>query len=101
MKKIISAIIGIILLILVAVGIRYLLAYNGFLDKITMRKPEMKQYSVIVLENSELKDETNLSGKSVGFLKTDTKAANAEQKLAEVAEIDADFYEDIDVLVEA
>lgn len=82
-------------------GIRYLLAYNGFLDKITMRKPEMKQYSVIVLENSELKDETNLSGKSVGFLKTDTKAANAEQKLAEVAEIDADFYEDIDVLVEA
>ena len=100
-KKIVLAIVGIVLLAAVVVGARYLLAYNGFLDKITSREPEMKKYDVIVLEDSEAKDVSDLADKNVGFLKTDTKAANAGQKLSEVVKIDIDYYDDIDILTEA
>ena len=78
-KKIVLAIVGIVLLAAVVIGARYLLAYNGFIDKITSREPEMKKYDVIVLEDSEAKDVFDLADKNVGFLKTDTKAANAGQ----------------------
>ncbi len=110
MKKIILAIIGIVLLVVVGVGMRYLLAYNGFLDKITARKPEMKVYDVIVMEESDLWQTEDLKEKSVGFLKIDSKAANAEQKLREMIEggsseidfvIDADFYDDVDTMTKA
>lgn len=100
-KKIVLAIVGIVLLAAVVIGARYLLAYNGFLDKITSREPEMKKYDVIVLEDSEAKDVFDLADKNVGFLKTDTKAANAGQKLSEVVKIDIDYYDGIDILTEA
>ena len=100
MKKVSSIIVGVILLVLVAVGARYFMAYNGFLDKITDRSSEMKQYSVIVLNTSELNVIKDLAGKSTGFLKTDPKVANAKQKLAEAVEIEADYYDDLDILIE-
>ena len=100
-KKIVLAIVGIVLLAAVVIGARYLLAYNGFLDKITSREPEMKKYSVIVLEDSEAKNVADLTDKNVGFLRSDPKAANAGQKLSEVVKIDIDYYDDIDILTEA
>lgn len=100
MKKFFWTILGLVAVVFVGVGARYLLAYNGFLDKITMRKPEMKQYSVVVLDDSELKEFADLEGKSVGFLKTDPKAANASEKLKNEIKVDVDFYEDMDLLIE-
>ena len=98
MKKVIWTILGLVVVVLVGVGARYFLAYNGFLDKITARKPEMKQYSVVVLDDSELKEFADLEGKSVGFLKIDPKAANASEKLKNEIKVDVDFYEDMDLL---
>ena len=100
MKKVILAIIGIIVLVLIGFGARYFLAYNSFLNKITERKPEMKEYSVLVLENSELKDSSSLNGKSVGFLKTDPMFKNAEKKLTESIPVVTDSFEDINLLIE-
>lgn len=101
MKKVTIFIIGIIALALIAVGGRYLLAYNGFLDKITNRQPEMKHYSVIVREYSELIGEESLREKSVGLIKTDSRATNAGQKLAETLAVQVDYYDDISLLIEA
>jgi len=103
MKRIGSVIICLVvfaLLVLGAFGVRYLLSYNGFLDKITSRRPELKQYNVVVTNDSGLESIEALAGKSVGFLKTDPKAVDAEQKLEEVVAVDADFYDDINVLTE-
>ncbi len=100
MKKVILAIIGLIVLVLIGVGARYFLAFNGFLDKITERKPEMKQYSVVVLSDSGLQDVADLANKSVGFLKTDPKAANAGEKLNSEVKVSVDFYDDVDLLTE-
>jgi len=100
-KKIILALVGIVIFAAIVIGVRYLLAYNGFLDKITTREPEMKQYSVIVLNESEVKDVAGLADKNVGLLKTDPKAANAGQKLGETVMVDIDYYDDLDILLEA
>ena len=67
-KKIILIVVGVILLVLIGVALRYLLAYNGFLDKITDWGPEKKQYSVIVSEDSEANGYSDLKNKGVGFL---------------------------------
>lgn len=77
------------------------MAYNGFLDKITARKPEMKQYNVIVLDKSEARELNDLTGKNVSFLKSDPEAASAGDKLARTVNVDVNYYDDIDVLVEA
>lgn len=100
-KKIILGIIGIVLLVAAGVAARYLLAYNGFLDKITERKPEMKNYSVVVSSKSEIEDVAALANKGVGFLKADTKAANAAQKLDEIVKTDVAFYDEANLMIES
>ena len=99
-KKIVLIVLGVIILIILGVVLRYVLAYNGFLDKITGRKPEMKQYSVLVNNDSGLNEIADLKNKSVGFLKTDPKAVNAEQYLQNVVKVEADFYDDIDMMLD-
>ncbi|MBQ3296584.1 LCP family protein [Candidatus Saccharibacteria bacterium] len=99
-KKIILIVLGVIILIVLGVVLRYVLAYNGFLDKITGRKPEVKQYSVLVNNDSGLNEIADLKNKSVGFLKTDPKAVNAEQYLQNVVKVEADFYDDIDMMLD-
>ena len=100
-KRIILAVIGVILLVVIAMVGRYIMAYNGFLDKITARKPEMKQYNVIVLDKSEARELNDLVGKNVSFLKSDPEAASAGDKLARTVNVDVNYYDDIDVLAEA
>ena len=97
--KIVGIVFGALLLVALGIALRYIMAYNGFLDKITERKPEMKEYSVVVMNDSSIEDVMELKGKSVGFLKIDPKANNAAQYLKSIVEVDEDFYEDLDSLI--
>ncbi|MBR5938943.1 LCP family protein [Candidatus Saccharibacteria bacterium] len=97
-RKIIVVVIIIVLLVISGIAIRYFGAFNNFLDKITNRGPEMKEYSVLTLEGDELKELSSLENKSIGFLKTDPKAANAKQVLENEIEFDGGFYDDFDTL---
>lgn len=99
--KIIGTIFAIIIIAVIGVVIRYFAAYNGFLDKITAKRPEVKEYSVVVLEKSEFKEISDLNDKSVGFLKADPYAAKAEQSLQSEVKTISDFYEDVGTLSSA
>lgn len=99
--KIIGIVLGIIIIVAIGVVIRYFAAYNGFLDKITTKRPEVKEYSVAVLEDSNFKEIADLKDKSTGFLKIDPNSQKAEQKLQSEVKIISDFYEDLDTLTSA
>ena len=77
---------------------RYTAAFNNFLNKITNRNLEMKEYSVMVLNDSGFMEIQDLAGKSVGFLNIDPKVNNAEQALQNTVAINANFYDDADTL---
>lgn len=97
-KKIAAGVISVIIVIILAVVIRYWSSVDNFLNKITKRGAEMKEYSVVVTENSSIKTVAGLNEKGVGFLKLDEKAGNAEQHLANLIKITPEFYEDLDTL---
>lgn len=99
--KIICSILSLICTIGGIFALRYIDAFNDFLSKITSQKPEMKQYSVIVENESGLNEIVDLNDKSVGFLKTDPKATNAEQHLQAVVKVNSDFYDDLDTMMSA
>lgn len=82
-------------------AMRYTWAFNGFLDKVTEKKSELVEYSVIVRDKSDIKEVSELLHKSVGFLKTDPKAGNAEKFLKTQVNYDATLYDDIDTLIDA
>lgn len=82
-------------------AMRYTDAFNSFLSKVTEQKPETKEYSVIVTNDSRIKEISALKNHSIGFLKTDPKAANAEEHLQTVVKFNSDFYEDPDTLTGA
>ncbi|MBQ8985583.1 LCP family protein [Candidatus Saccharibacteria bacterium] len=96
--KIISGILSVAIIIGSIFALRYTDAFNGFLNKVTQKNPETKQYSVLVKNSSEIQEINGLAGKSAGFLKTDEKAGNAEQYLQNVVKFEATFYDDIDTL---
>ena len=99
--RIICLVISLICIIGGIFALRYTDAINDFFSKVTEQKPEMKQYSVVVMNDSGIIDVNNLSNKSVGFLKSDPKATNAEQYLQTVVKINSDFYEDLDTMISA
>jgi len=96
--KILGGVGVVVLIVIIAVVLRYTAAFNGFLDKITDWGKETKEYSVLVKDDSEINNLQGIEDKSVGFLKTDPKAVNAEQYLQEQVKIEADFYDDMDTL---
>ena len=96
--KIAAGVVAVLLIVVAGVAIRYLSSFNNFLDKITNKAPEVKGYSVVVLNDSEISDVNNLANKSVGFLKIDEKAGNAEQYLLNLVKINPEFYDDADTL---
>lgn len=96
--RITTGIITVIAIAIVAVVLRYALSFDNFLNKITDKTPEKKGYSVAVLDESEISKVEELDSKSVGFLKIDEKAGNAEQHLLTLAKIDAEFYDDLETL---
>ncbi|MBQ3280109.1 LCP family protein [Candidatus Saccharibacteria bacterium] len=97
-SKIACGTVSVIAIVLSIFALRYTDAFNGFLNKVTERKPETKQYSVVVMEQSEIKELPELSKKNVGFLKNDEKAGNAENYLLEKVQFTANFYDDADTL---
>ena len=99
--KVIGVILGVALLAVLIYGLRVWLAYNGFLDKITDKGPETKSYSVVVLPESNTNELKELERKSIGYLKTDPKAGNAEQYLQSIVKHEASFYDDLGTLVGA
>lgn len=98
--QITCAVLSLIVIIGGIFAMSYTGAFNSFLTRVTEDKPEMKQYEVLVKNDSEVQGIDELSDKSIGFLKSDPKAANAEQKLAEIVKFDGDFYDDVDTLLE-
>lgn len=98
--KVIICVVVAILLALGGIALRYFLAFNGFLDKITERKPEMKAYNVIVAETSTINEVNDLAEKNVSFLETDNKAANAEQYLQNVVKVNSGFYDDVHMMAD-
>ena len=100
LPKIILAVVAVIIIAIIGVALRYMSAFNGFLDKITNRKPEMKQYSVIVMNDSGLNDVADLKNKNASFLRTDVKANNAKQYLQDQVEVGVNFYDDMSMMVD-
>ncbi|MBR3329233.1 LCP family protein [Candidatus Saccharibacteria bacterium] len=98
-KKIIIGIVIVLVLVAAAIVFRYILALNGFLDKITNWGPEKKEYSVIVMNSSDVSELSGLENKGVGFLETDTEVARAKQYLENIIKIDADVY-DLDTMID-
>ena len=99
--KVVCTLIAIFCTILSIFAFRYTDSINGFLSKITDKKPETKEYSVIVEKNSGITGISDLNNKSVGFLESDPKATNAEQHLSNIIKIKSDYYGDIDTLLGA
>lgn len=97
--KVACGFVSVIAIVLSVFALRYTDAFNGFLNKVTQKKPETKEYSVLVMEKSGIEKLDQLAGKQVGFLKTDEKAGNAEKYLLEKVKFEADFYDDADTLV--
>lgn len=97
--KVFSGVVSVVAIALSIFALRYTDAFNGFLNKITNRAPENKEYSVVVMETSEIRELDGLNNKNVGFLKTDEKVGNAEQYLLEKVKFEANFYDDLDTLM--
>ena len=112
--KVLGGIIAAILILAIGVVLRYVFAYNGFLNKITDWGKEKKEYSVVIMskggENNNDRDSDDkndesalqaLSGKNVGFLKTDSQATVAEKYLQGKIQFEAGMYDDVDTLIMA
>ena len=96
--QVICSVIAVVVVGVCIFGMRYTDSFNGFLNKITEHKPETKEYSVSVMNDSQFTRLTDLKQKSIGFLRTDTKSGNAEQYLQNQVEFEASFYDDLDIL---
>lgn len=96
--KIICAVLAVVCIAGGIFAMRYTDAFNGFLGKISGQSTETKEYNVIVMNESSIKDLQGLNDKSVGFLKTDQYAVRAEQFLQKVVTIEAGYYDDLDTL---
>ncbi|MBR3138443.1 LCP family protein [Candidatus Saccharibacteria bacterium] len=81
-------------------ALRYTDAFNGFLNKITEQKPEMKAYSVIVMNDSEIDGLAQLERKYVGFLKIDNMVVEAEQHLQNIVEVNTELYDDVSTMAD-
>ena len=82
-------------------AMRYTNAFNDFLNKVTEKKSELVEYSVIVRDKSEIKGLSELLHKNIGFLKTDPKIGNVEKFLKTQVNYEASLYDDVDTLIDA
>lgn len=96
--KITCTTISILCIIGSVAAFRFTDAFNSFLNKITQRDLETKEYSVLVLSESNITHLETLKGKNIGYLKTDPKAGSAENYLQEKVKHESFFYDDIDTI---
>ncbi|MBR2641455.1 LCP family protein [Candidatus Saccharibacteria bacterium] len=97
--QILCSIVAIVCVVGGIFALKYTDAFNGFLNKITVKEPETKLYDVLAI-NDEIKDLGQLNHKSVGFLKTDPEVGKAEQLLEKLATIKIDHYDDVGTMLE-
>lgn len=97
--RIVCMVLGIICIIGGVFAMRYTGAFNEFLNRVTEQKAEVKEYSVIVMNDSGIKDLSGLAGKSVGLLETDKEAKKAGQHLQGLVKVDTGFYDSMDTLI--
>lgn len=96
--KILGGVVAVIVAAALVVVFRYVFSFNNFLNKITDGEPEVKHYSVAVLESSGINDLNGLNEKNIAFLKLDEKAGNAEQYLREKIKFESSFVDNLDAL---
>lgn len=98
--QIVCAVISVACIAISCFAMSFTGAFNGFIAKITERRPEMKAYSVLVEEASEYNELKDLTQKNIGFLKLDKKAGNTEQYLKQQISFEADSYDGMDTLLD-
>lgn len=98
--RIICAILAVTCIIGTCFALRFTDAFNDFLNRITEQKPEMKEYSVIVMNESDINELEQLNQKYVGFLKIDNMVAEAEQHLQEIVNVKTEFYDDVNTMAD-
>ena len=96
--KIICALISFATIVAALAAFRYTDAANSFLNKITEKSPEFKEYSVLVLKNSDIKGVNQLKDQSIGFLRTDPDLNQATAELKNVINFTPDLKDTIDTI---
>ena len=96
--RIVCIVLSILITLVGAFALRYTDAFNSFLGKITSDGKELKEYSVVVLNNSGIDGVKQLDSKSAGFLTTDVTASLAEDTLKKQVSVDTDTYEDTNIM---
>ncbi|MBR2994875.1 LCP family protein [Candidatus Saccharibacteria bacterium] len=97
--QVICIILGIICIAGSIFALNYTDAFNGFLDKITGKKPELKTYNVLVI-NDEINDIQELDNKSFSLLSNDKDAKRAEEYLNELISFNVTYYDDLGIMLD-
>ena len=79
--QIVCVLVSLATIVAALAAFRYTDAANSFLNKITDKTPEAKEYSVLVLKNHQTKDIKELSDQKIGWLKTDPDLNQATSEL--------------------
>ena len=98
-KKFLKVFLIIILVVVGGIIFRYFGAFNNFLDKITNRGPELKNYSVLVLKNSGMNKIEDVERENVGFLKNDPNVVATEKFLQNKIKLTPSYYDEVDTLI--
>lgn len=98
--SIICAVIAVLVIVAGIVAMRYTGAFNSFLHRITDDEKELKEYSVLVLDSSEISEIGGLESKTVGLLSTDATVNLAEEALSKQVEISTGLYDDVSIMDE-
>lgn len=96
--QIVCLVVSVLVSVVGVFAMRYTDAFSNFLGKITSDGRELKKYSVLVLEESDIREVKQLDYKSAGFLATDTTAKLAEEELKKQAEVSTNTYESVSMI---
>lgn len=98
--SIVYAVIAVLVIVAGVVAMRYTGAFNSFLRRITDDKKELKEYSVLVLDSSEISEIGGLESKTVGLLSIDSTVNLAEEALSKQVEVSTGLYDDVSIMDE-
>ena len=98
--KVLATMLSIVTISLSLFAMRFSGSFNNFFSRITTKTTESKWYSVVVQVASEVDEASDLVGKSVGFLRTDSRATLASEELSKNTEgMVVDYYDDTNILL--
>lgn len=99
--RIIGYFFSILIIIIFTIIAVYLYNTIGFLFNVTDGNFALKNYNVVVLNDSELKDITDLKNKDIGINKNDESIKDIKNKLNKKVKVKYQEYEDSNELVES